>query len=117
MEEAQRGDTRMGAGMQGNAWFGSVKAASTLAKQGYKAVLQIKTEQGLYPKKHIETVLEGHWVVFGQYLKLSTKELPLLQLDTGIVHGQLCFSLPQRMQVQLDLQPRCRKTTNFITIL
>ena len=28
---------------------------------------------------------------------------PLLQLDTGIVHGQLCFSLPQRMQVQLDL--------------
>jgi hypothetical protein len=67
MEEAQRGDARMGAGVRSDAWFGSVKAASALAEQGYKAVLQIKTGHGLYPKKYIETALEGApggvWIV------------------------------------------------------
>jgi hypothetical protein len=67
MEEAQRGDTRMGVGVRVNAWFGSGKAALALAEQGYKAVLQIKTGLSLYPKNYIETVLEGApggvWIV------------------------------------------------------
>jgi hypothetical protein len=67
MEEAQRHDDRTGAGLRGDAWFGSVKAAVALAKKGYKAVLQIKTGHGLFPKKFIENALEdapgGIWIV------------------------------------------------------
>jgi len=64
MEEEQRGDTRMGASVQDDAWFGSVKVASALAKQGYKAVLQIKTGHGLYPKNILKQFLKGHQAVF-----------------------------------------------------
>jgi len=57
MEEAQRDDDRTGAGLRADAWFGSVKAAVALAKKGYKAVLQVKTGHGLFPKKFIESAL------------------------------------------------------------
>jgi hypothetical protein len=67
MEEAQRNDNRTGAGLRADAWFGSVKAAVALAKKGYKAVLQVKTGRGLFPKKFIESALEdapgGVWIV------------------------------------------------------
>jgi hypothetical protein len=38
MEEATGGDIRVVDGVQGNAWFGSVKAATALAQKGDKAV-------------------------------------------------------------------------------
>jgi hypothetical protein len=67
----------MGAGVQRDAWLGSDKAASAPAKQGYKAMLQIKTEHGLYPKKFISTALEGAtggvWIV----IKAIYQETPL----------------------------------------
>ena len=67
MEEVQRDDVRTGAGLRADAWFGSVKSAVALAKKGYKAVLQVKTGHGLFPKKIIESTLEGApggvWVV------------------------------------------------------
>jgi hypothetical protein len=65
MEEAQRGDARMGAGVRSDAWFGSVKAASALAEQGYKAVLQIKTGHGHIPKNILKQLLKVHQVVSG----------------------------------------------------
>ncbi len=58
MEEVQD-DIQIGAGLQANAWFGSVKSAVALAKKGYSAVLQVKTGHGLFPKKIIESTLEG----------------------------------------------------------
>ena len=42
MEEAQKGNDQTRAGLQADAWFGSVKAAVALGKNGYKAVLQVK---------------------------------------------------------------------------
>jgi hypothetical protein len=67
LEEAQDGDNRVGAGVWGNAWFGSVKAATALGQKGYKAVLQVKTGHGLFPKKFIEDTLKdapgGIWIV------------------------------------------------------
>ncbi len=43
MKEATDGDSRVGGGVRGDAWFGSVKAATAFAQKGYKAVLQVKT--------------------------------------------------------------------------
>jgi len=67
MEEVQRDDDRTGAGLRADAWFGSVKAAVAIAKKGYKAVLQVKTGHGLFPKKFIESALAdspgGVWIV------------------------------------------------------
>jgi hypothetical protein len=67
MEEAQDSDICVGAGVWGDAWFGSVKAATALAQNGYKAVLQVKTGHGLFPKKFIEDTLKdapgGIWIV------------------------------------------------------
>ena len=54
-------------GIMGDAWFGSVKAATALALKGYKAILQVKTGHGLYPKAFIEEALKdapgGVWIV------------------------------------------------------
>ena len=55
----------MGAGVRSDAWFGSVKAASALAEQGYKAVLQIKTGHGHIPKNILKQLLKVHQVVSG----------------------------------------------------
>jgi hypothetical protein len=51
-----------------DAWFGAIKSAVALAKKVYKAVLQVKTGHGLFPKKFIdESTLEGSpggvWIV------------------------------------------------------
>ena len=59
MEEAKEpsiGDSL--SGVQGDAWFGSVHAAGALGEAGYKAVLQVKTNSGLYPKVFIMKALK-----------------------------------------------------------
>jgi hypothetical protein len=67
MEEAQKGNDQTRAGLQADAWFGSVKAAVALGKNGYKAVLQVKTRHGHFPKKFIEETLKeatgGVWII------------------------------------------------------
>ena len=66
LEDVQRGDDRS-ALLQADAWFGSVKAAVALGKQGHQAVLQIKTGHAFYPKKFIEDTLKDApgsvWIV------------------------------------------------------
>ena len=80
MEEAQDSDIRVGAGVRGDAWFGSVKAATALAQNGYKAVLQVKTGHGLFPKKFIEDALKdapgGVWIV----LQSTYQDVPLVAI-------------------------------------
>ncbi len=57
-----------------------MKAAVALAKKGYKAVLQVKTGHGLFPKKFIESALEdapgGVWIV----LEATHEGVPLIAL-------------------------------------
>ena len=45
--------------MKGDSWFGSVKAAATLADRGIECVLQVKANSGLYPKEFIDNALDG----------------------------------------------------------
>jgi hypothetical protein len=45
-------------GIRGDAWFGSVRAASEIAWHGYEAVFQIKQNHGLFPKSFIEEALK-----------------------------------------------------------
>jgi hypothetical protein len=81
MEEAQDGDNRVGAGVRGDAWSGSVKAATTLSQKGYKAVLQVKTGHRLFPKKFIEDMLKdapgGIWIV----LQSTFQGIPLIAIE------------------------------------
>ena len=44
--------------MKGDSWFGSVKAAAALAKEGFECVLQVKTGHALYPKEFITDALD-----------------------------------------------------------
>jgi hypothetical protein len=44
--------------IQGDAWFGSVKAAAALGRKGFRAVLQVKNNKGLFPKDYVEKALE-----------------------------------------------------------
>ena len=44
--------------VKGDAWFGSVRAASSLAERGVEGILQVKQNSGLYPKEFIETALK-----------------------------------------------------------
>jgi len=45
-------------GLRGDAWFGSVKAASAMAVRGYQCVYQVKGYSTLYPKDFIEDALK-----------------------------------------------------------
>ncbi len=45
--------------VQGDAWFGSVQAAAALGAKGHWAVLQVKSNSGLFPKSFITDVLEN----------------------------------------------------------
>ena len=45
--------------IKGDSWFGSVKAAAEISKNGMEAVLQIKTGHSLFPKQFIEDRLKG----------------------------------------------------------
>ena len=42
-----------------NAWFGSVRSAAALGVRGHQAVMQVKTNSGLFPKKLIADTLDG----------------------------------------------------------
>jgi hypothetical protein len=44
--------------IQGDTWFGSVKAAAELGGKGFWAVLQVKNNKGLFPKAYVEEALE-----------------------------------------------------------
>ena len=44
--------------VKGDAWFGSVKAAASLADKGIETVLQVKNNSALYPKAFIEEKLK-----------------------------------------------------------
>jgi hypothetical protein len=37
--------------VQGDAWFGSVRAAAALGEKGHRVVLQVKNNKGLFPKR------------------------------------------------------------------
>jgi Transposase IS4 len=67
-------------GIMGDAWFGSVKAATALSKKGYKAILQVKTGHGLFPKKFIDEALKdapgGVWIV----LESVNQDVPLVAI-------------------------------------
>ena len=57
--------------VQGDAWFGSVRAAAALGAKGHRVVLQVKNNKGLFPKDFIADTLEGapggvHIVLKGQ---------------------------------------------------
>ena len=52
-------DANVGHGIKGNAWFGSVRAAAALGVRGHRAVMQVKTNSGLFPKKFIADTLDG----------------------------------------------------------
>jgi hypothetical protein len=45
--------------VQGDAWFGSVRAAAALGAKGHRAVLQVKNNSGLFPKSFIMDALEN----------------------------------------------------------
>ena len=52
-------DANVGHGIKGNAWFGSVRAAAALGVRGHQAVMQVKTNSSLLPKKFIADTLDG----------------------------------------------------------
>ena len=55
--EGAAGIASTGHGIKGDAWFGSVRTAMEIGVRGNEAVLQVKTNSGLYPKKFIEDAL------------------------------------------------------------
>jgi len=57
--------------VQGDAWFGSVRAAAALGAKGHRVVLQVKNNKGLFPKDFLEDALKDapggvHIVLKGQ---------------------------------------------------
>jgi hypothetical protein len=66
--------------VEGDAWFGSVRCAAALAREGYKCVLQVKTNSGLYPKTFIEEALEDAPGVVWIVLKCHYLEVPLIAI-------------------------------------
>ena len=89
-----------------NAWFGSVRSAAALGVRGHQAVMQVKTNSGLFPKKLIADTLDGMpggvKIVLKLLLQMRFHWLPL-GIDIAL---RLLSSLsPQRMQ-----ETRCRAT-------
>jgi hypothetical protein len=80
-------------------WFG--KSSSRTIKDGYKAILQVKTGHGLYPKKYIDVALKeapgGVWIV----LELVHQDVQylLLLLDIVIVLISLYFCCYKGCQI------------------
>ena len=52
-------DANVGHGIKGDVWVGSVRAAAALGVRGHRAVMQVKTNSGLFPKKFIADTLDG----------------------------------------------------------
>jgi len=57
MEDTVGKDTPFN-GIIGDAWFGSTRTVSEVAKAGFEGILQIKQYAALFPKKVIEETLE-----------------------------------------------------------
>ncbi|MFN9979915.1 MAG: hypothetical protein ACK53Y_08385 [bacterium] len=45
-------------GIIGDAWFGSTRTVSEVAKAGFEGIFQIKRYAALFPKEIIEEILE-----------------------------------------------------------
>ena len=74
------------------AWFGSVKAALEAGARGKKAVLQVKTNQGLYPKDYIDKAFmecQGVCGLFSRAIIQMGKSW--LQSGIDIAQKQRCF--------------------------
>jgi len=81
-------------GIRGDAWFGSVRAASEIARRGHKAVFQIKQNHSLYTKAFIEEALkeapEGvHIVLEG----MTQCEIPLIAIGYHYSRKTILFFL------------------------
>jgi hypothetical protein len=71
MEEAQKGNDQTRAGLQADAWFGSVKAAVALGKKGYiKLFCKSKLDMGIFQKSSLKRLSKKPLVVSGLYLSL-----------------------------------------------
>ena len=57
--------------LMGDAWFGSVRAANEASKRDMNAILQIKSNHGLFPKDFIEEALKD--APGGSHIVLETK--------------------------------------------
>ena len=75
-----------------DAWFGSVRCAAALAKEGYKTVLQVKSNSGLFPKTFIEKALEDAPGGVKIVLKGSYHDVPLIAIGYRYsTRTTLCF--------------------------
>jgi len=75
-----------------DAWFGSVRCAAALAKEGYKTVLQVKSNSGLFPKTFIEEALEDAPGGVKIVLKATYHDIPLIAIGYRYsTRTTLCF--------------------------
>jgi hypothetical protein len=73
-------------GIQGNAWFGSVKTANEVALRGHEGVFQIKQYHNLFPKDFIEEVLKEAPGGVHIVLKATTRD------EVNLVAVGYCYS-------------------------
>jgi hypothetical protein len=68
-------------GLKGDAWFGSVWAAMSVAPKGHEEVFQVKWNKGLCPKDYIEKALEDALVGVKTVLSgIAPHGIPLIAL-------------------------------------
>ena len=58
MAEGFEDDSECGTIVMGDAWFGSVRAVTQLAKRSMDSIFQVKSNHGLFPKDFIEEALK-----------------------------------------------------------
>ena len=66
--------------VMGDAWFGSVKAATELAKRHSASILQVKTNSKLFPKDYISKALENAPGGTHIVMKATHQEVPLVAI-------------------------------------
>ena len=73
--EGSAGVGSTGHGLRGDAWFGSMKTATEIGIHGNEAVVQVKTNSGLYPKQFIDPCRcpQGHKYSSCWYCSQQTK--------------------------------------------
>ena len=92
-------DANVGHGIKGDAWFRSVRAAAALGVRGHRAVMQVKTNSSLFPKKFIADTLDGMTHGVRIVLKGTTpNEVCWMPLGIDIALRLLSSSSPQRIQ-------------------
>jgi hypothetical protein len=101
-------------GICGDAWFGSVRAASEIERRGHEAVFQIKQNHSLYPKAFIKEALkeapEGvHIVLEG----MTQCEIPLIAIGYRYSRKTiLFFLLTKGARSAINGEPYKMKFTN-----